>query len=366
MPAPTPAYVKNIIRRSLREIVDPSPKKKEMSEKRRKTVLLLLFVGFLTFDSTTSARPLSDDEKVRLYSTTRGWLNVVDMTIDVSFMQEIVMNPEAVRKRRQAWDEHVKELSKKVGPSRIESLGILSPDGSETRLIEKRIRIGSGLKIRRDSILFANKEKTETNYEATTINTVFAKDSPSYQIEHKSKQALIFAGRRWAGHEVLRFGKVDEPILMDIVRLCNPKWHARPSKNKDFSYKGTGNVNGQVVDEIECIDPNAKAKYKISLDPNNWRICRKIVRYDNKSGLVSKIVEYKEFAKVQGTGEPFPRLVVRRYFDKEGEEEKIETINVSDVVIGLPISEDIFRLDVPNEYTIIDNRSNPPLTIQPR
>jgi len=29
MPAPTPGYVKNMIRRSLREIVDPSPSKKE-------------------------------------------------------------------------------------------------------------------------------------------------------------------------------------------------------------------------------------------------------------------------------------------------------------------------------------------------
>ena len=29
MPAPTPSYVKNIIRRSLREVVDPSPSKKD-------------------------------------------------------------------------------------------------------------------------------------------------------------------------------------------------------------------------------------------------------------------------------------------------------------------------------------------------
>jgi len=29
MPAPTPGYVKNIVRRSLREIVDPSPSKKD-------------------------------------------------------------------------------------------------------------------------------------------------------------------------------------------------------------------------------------------------------------------------------------------------------------------------------------------------
>jgi len=330
--------------------------KKEMSVKRKKTVLLLLFVGFLTFDSTTSARPLSDDEKVQLYSTTRGWLNVRDMTIDVSFMQEIVMSPEAVRKRRQAWDEHVKELSKKVGPSRIESLGISSPDGSETRLIEERIRICNLSKIRSDTIIFANKEKTETNYEGTIINTGFAKDSPSYQIEHKSKQASIFAGKQWAGRSVLRFGKVVEPILMDIIRLCSPKSHAKPSKNKDFSYKGTANVDGQVVDEIECIDPNAKVKYSISLDTHDWRICRKIVWHDNKSGLASKIVEYKQFAKAKGSGELFPRLVIRRYFDKEGKEEKVETINITDVVIGLPISDDVFKFDVPTDYTIIDNR----------
>jgi len=300
--------------------------KKEMSEKRRKTVLLLLFVCFLAFDSTTSARPLSDDEKVRLYSTTMGWGNeVLYMTIDVSFKQKIVMHPEAVRKRRQAWDERVKGLSKEVGPSRIESLGILSPDGSETRLIEKRIRIGSLLDIRRDSILFANKEKTETNYEGTTVNSGFGKDRLSYQIEHKSKQVSIWSDKQWLGREVLRFGKVDEAILMDIVRLCHPSQsqNAKPSKKKDFSYKGTGNVDGKVVDEIECIDPNAKVKYSISLDTQDWRICRKIVWHDNKSGLASKIVEYKQFAKAKGSGELFPRLVIRRHFDKEGKYEKV-------------------------------------------
>jgi len=333
--------------------------KKEMSKKRRKTVLLLLFVGFLTFDATTSARPLSNDEKVRLYSTTMGWKNeILYKTIDVSFMQEIVMSPEAVRKRRQAWDEHVKELSKKVGPSRIESLGISSPDGGETRLIEERIRISNLLKIRRDTIIFANKEKTETSYEGTIINTGFAKDSPSYQIEHKSKQASIFAGKQWAGREVLRFGKVDDLIAMDASAICNPAYFQKPSKRKmDFLYSGTGTADGKTTDEVECINlESGKAKYKISLDPNDWNICRKIVRYDNKSGLVSKIVEYKQFAKAKGSGEPFPRLVIRWYFDKEGKEKKVETINVTDVVIGLPISDDVFKLDVPTDYTIIDNR----------
>jgi hypothetical protein len=332
--------------------------KKEMSEKRRKTVLLLLFVCFLTFDSTTSARPLSDDEKERLYSTTRGWLNVMHMTIDVSFMQKIVMSPEAVRKRRQRWDERVKQLSKKVGPSRIESFGILSPDGSETRLIEERIRICNLSKIRSDTIIFANKEKTETSYEGTIINTGLGKDSPSYHIEHKSKQASIFAGKQWAGREVLRFGKLDDLIAMDASAICNPAYFQKPSKRKkDFLNSGTDTVDGKTTDEVECINlESGKAKYKISLDPNDWNICRKIVRYDNKSGLVSKIVEYKQFAKAKGSGDLFPRLVIRRYFDKEGKEKKVEAINITNVVIGLPISDDVFKFDVPTDYTIIDNR----------
>jgi len=88
------------------------------------------------------------------------------------------------------------------------------------------------------------------------------------------------------------------------------------------------------------------------------------VWYDDKSGLASKIIEYKQFAKAQGSGELFPRLVIRRFFDKEGGEEKVETINIMDVVIGQPVSEDVFKLDVPTDYTIVDNRSIPPLTIQ--
>ncbi len=331
-----------------------------MLGKKWKTISLLLFVFvcLLAFDLTTAARPLSDDEKVRLYSTTTGWKNEVSYkSIDVSFKLKIVMHHEAVRKRRQAWDELVKELSKGGGPSRIESTGIASPDGSDTRLIEKRIRTANLLNMRIDSILFANKEKTETKSELTSVNTGPGKDSLCYQINHKSKQVSIFDYRQWPGRKVLRFGKVDFPIiLMDIRRLCNSESYAKSSKNKDFSYKGTGNVDGHVVEEIECIDPNGIVKYSISLDTQDWRICRKIVWHDNISGLVFKIVEYKQFAKAGGSGELFPHLVTRRYFDKEGKEKKVETINITNVAIGLPIPEEVFKLNVPTGYTIIDNR----------
>ena len=88
--------------------------------------------------------------------------------------------------------------------------------------------------------------------------------------------------------------------------------------------------------------------------------------YDNESGLASQIIEYKQFAKAGGSGELFPRLKTRRYFDEKGEEEKVETTNITNVVIGLPISDEVFEFNVPNDYTIIDNRYSPPRITQPQ
>jgi len=329
-----------------------------MSVKERKIVLSLLFVVFLIFRTQSFAHPLGDEEKTRLYNSMKR-RNGAPLTIDVLLTKEVVTKPEAVRRLKQATMEETKMLREKLNDDSVTlvSVGIPSVDGSEIRLSKTRTRIGFGLKLRNETTVIANKEKTETNYEATTINTGLGKDSPSYEIDHKLKRWSIWSGRRWSGRKVLRFGKVDEDILMDIVRLCSPKWRAKTSKNKCFSYEGTGKADGKIVNEIACIDlGNGKAKYRISLDPNDWHICRRIVRFDSKSGLVSKIVEYKEFAKAQGTGELFPRLIIRQYFDKEGKVEKVETINVSNVVIGLPISDDVFKFDVPTDYTIIDNR----------
>jgi len=334
-----------------------------MSVRERKIVLALVFVGFLIFSTQGFARPLEDNEKTRLYNSMKR-LNGAPLTIDVSYTTKTVTKPEAARRLKQATMEETKMLREKLNDDSVTlvSVGIPSVDGSEIRLSETRIRISTGLTLRKDTTIFANTEKTETHYKATTINTGYAKDSPSYEIDHKLKRVWIRIGRRWSGRKVLRFGKVDEFILMDVVRSCSPKrsQRAKALQKRDLLLAGTDTVDGKVVDEIECIDlENGKAKYRISLDPNDWQICRRIVRFESKSGLVSNIVEYKEFAKAKGTGELFPRLIIRQYFDKEGKVEKVETINVSNVVIGQPISEDIFELDVPNEYNIIDNRSIP-------
>jgi len=336
-----------------------------MFEKKGKIVLLLLYIVFPLFNTETSARSLTNEEKTRLYDSMKR-RNGAPLTIDVSFTKKVVTKPEAVKRIKEARMEKTKILRKKLNSDSITlgSYEIALPDGSEIRLSETRIRIGTGLTLRKDTTIFANTDKTQTRREATTINTGYAKDSPSYEIDYKLKRVWIRTGWRWSGRKVLRFGKVDEFIVMDIVRSCSPNrsQRAKARKKKDFLHRGTAAVDGKVVegkvvDEIECIDlENGKAKYRISLDPNDWQICRKIVWYDDKSGLASKIVEYKQFAKAKGSGELFPRLVIRRHFDKEGKEEKVETINITDVVIGLPISDDVFKFDVPTDYTIIDNR----------
>lgn len=322
----------------------------------KKIVPLFLLVLFLVFDSKTLARVLKDEEKTRLYNTIKAQ-SYLDLTIDVSFIEAVLTRPEAVNKIRQAMMEETKRLRTSTNDDSItlESVGIALSDGSETRLSEKRIRIGSPPKIRIDTTIFANEEMTETNYEGTTINSLFDVNAPSYQIDHKLKQAFI-NNLRWSGRDVVRFGKVDEDILMAILSLCSPKRETNIPRNKEFSYKGTHNIDGKMVDEIECTDPNAKVKYSIFLDSNDWGICRKMVRYDTKSGLPSKIVEYKEFTKAGGSGELFPHLVIRRYFDKGGGEEKLETVYITNVVFGLPISEDIFKFNVPSGYVISDMR----------
>lgn len=326
-----------------------------MFAEKAKAVLLLLYVAFGLFAPRSFGRSLTDQEKTRLYDSMKRRSNA-PLTIDVSFTEEVVTRPEAVRRIREARMEETKKLREELKSDSVTfgSFNIAMSDGSEVRLSETRTRIGTGGKLRSDTSIFANIEKTKTTREATTINTGYAKDSPSYEIDHKLKQCSTRIGMPWSGREVLRLGKVTEPIVIDIVRFGYPNWSpsAKARINRNFLHSGTAAVDGKVVDEMECIDlKNGKPTYRISLDSDDWHICRKIVWYDDKSGLASKIVEYKQFAEAKGNGELFPRLVVSRYFDDQGKEEKVETINVNNVVIGIQISEDIFKLDVPNGYT---------------
>jgi len=331
-----------------------------MSARKGNVVLLLLSIVFGSFGPRVFGRSLTGQERIRLFDSTKNRSNV-PLTMDISFTKRVLTKPEVARKRREATMEETKELREKTKNDSItmRSVNIPLPDGSEIRLSETRTRIGTGGRLRSDTTVFANMEKTETWSEVTKINTGYGKNSPSYLIDHKLKQCWIRNDRRWSGYKVLRFGKIDPLIVLDIALSCDPNSppHVEGLVSKNFLHSSVAAADGKVVDEIECINlENGKAKYRISLDPNDWQICRRIVWFDSKSGLASKIVEYKQFAKAKESGELFPRLVIRRYFDKEGKVEKVETINVSNVVIGLPISDDVFKFDVPTDYTIIDNR----------
>jgi len=329
-----------------------------MCELKGRYILLLVCIAFPLFNSETFAASLADEKRARLYDSIKR-RDGASLTIDVSYTTKTVTEPEAATKEEEARAERTKMLRKQSNNNSITvvGVGIALPDGGEIRLSETRIRIGTGLKLRKDTTIFANTEKTETYYEATTINTGFARESPSYEIDHKLKRVSIRTGRRFSGREVLRFGQVDESTAIDIAKSCSPRLRETASKKRDFMDKGKAVVDNKVVDEIECIDlESGKPKYRISLDPNDWKICRKIVWYDDKSGLVSKIEENKEFAKAKGNSSLFPRLIVRQYFDSGGKKDKTEFINITNVQIGLPVSEDIFKLDAPAEYSVIDDR----------
>lgn len=334
-----------------------------MFVEKGKAVLLLLYVVCVFFAPISFGRSLKDQEKTRLYNSMKRQSNA-PLTMDISFTKKVLTKLEAVKRREKGKMEETKKLREKLKSDSITlgSFDIALADGNNIRLSETRKRIGTGLRMRIDTTVFANIEKTETRSETTKINTGFAEDSPRYEIDHKLKRCSTWIGKRWSGREVLRFGKIDESIMIDLVRFGS---RAKTSGNKNFLYSGTATVDGKVVDEIECINvKNGKPAYRISLDSDDWHICRKIVWYDGKSGLVSKIVEYKEFAKAKGSGELFPFLIISRYFDDKGKEKEVETINVNNVVIGLQISEDIFKLVVPDGYTELNFGSS--LTTYPR
>ena len=327
-----------------------------MCEKRGKIVLLPLCIAFILFTVKTSARSITEKEKTRLRDSMEH-RSSAPLTIDASFTKKAITMPEAAKRKKEERLERTKKLREETNSDTISygSFEIAMPDGSEIRLSETRLRIGTGLRLRDDTTIFANTEKTETLSETTIINTGYEKDSKRYEIDHKWKDLSIWTGRKWGGRQILRFGKVDENIVTDILSFYFDRSLGSRSKNKSFLHNSTAVVDGNAVDEIECINSeNNKPVYKISLDSDDWQICRKIVWYDEKTGLVSEIVEYKEFSKAKGSGELFPHLVIRRYFDEVGEEEKVETINVTNVTLGLSIPDEVFKVDVPEEYSIID------------
>jgi hypothetical protein len=315
-------------------------------------------------------RSLTSQEKSRLFDSMKLRSNV-PLTMDISFTKTTLTRPETVKKRNVDRMEETKKLREKTKNNSItiRGVGIALPDGSDISLAETRTWIDTERKLRSDTTIFANLEKTETWSETTEINTGYEKDSPSYLIDHKLKQCQKRSGKRWSGHQVLRFGKTDEFIALDIALFCDPNLppHVKERVNKNLLYDGTADDDGKVVDEIECINlKKGKPIYRISLYSDDWRICRRIVRYNDISGLPSKIVEYRNFGEAKGSRELFPRLVITRYFDEKGKEEKVETINVTNVTIGLPISEDTFKTDVPDGYGYYEMKFDPPHASQQR
>lgn len=331
-----------------------------------KKIMLFLLFSFvvLVFNAEIFADYDNENEKTRLYNSLKRRSDP-NMSTDITFSKEVVTKPKAVEEKKKKNEELSRELSREYGrPLRAGSFGLPLPDGSEILLSKTRRRI-SGFKLHVDTTIFANKEKTETNYEATIIDTGFGKDDLGYFINHKAKTAQIWSDKNIIGYDVLRFGKVDEKIVMDIMKFCNPEVAEETSKEKIFIRSDTKRIEGKIADEIEFINlEDGQIEYTLSLDTNDWSRCRKIVWYDKESGLVSESVESKEFSKAQGSDELFPRLVIKRYFDKKGEEIKTETIKIENIIIGESISEDVFSLETMEEYSITDLTVSPPKIIK--
>ena len=154
-----------------------------MFARKGNAVLLFLCVVFGLSAPRGFGRSLTAQEKTRLFTGMTSRSNV-PLTIDISFTKTTLTRPETVKKRNVTRMEETKKLREKTKNNSItiRGVGIALPDGSEISLAETQTRIGTERKLRSDTTIFANLEKTETWSETTKINTGYEKDSPKLPV----------------------------------------------------------------------------------------------------------------------------------------------------------------------------------------
>jgi len=326
-------------------------------------VVLLAVISCVAVSEEKAKEP---DFQDRLWESVEQSKNAT-IPLDVLYTKEVVTSPEEFEKEKQRRAEETEKMRKRSNNDTLtfRSLGIAMADGSEKVLSQTHIRIGKGFKTRSETKIYADEEKAKIRHNSIIISAGVEKTSMIYRIEHDMKQVWIHKGGFQPDRQVLRFGKVGENIMMEVLIFCNPKAAANMPKLKSFLHKGATKIEGVDIEEIECISiMKGQRGYRLFVDSNDLGRCRKIVWSDKDSGRVCESLEYKEFLRVEGSDEVFPRLSIRRYFNEEGKETKVETIKVEHVTIGEPISEDMFELEVPEGYAVFDATENPSKAIK--
>ena len=226
-----------------------------------------------------------------------------------------------------------------------------------------RVQINGFSKYRADSIVFGD-EKTETkSYDAVHISN----NETSFKIDKKRKHVSIEDGVKWgASRDTLTYGTFvgHLEIVKDIMRLCRTNAPNVDITNREFRHKGIVKIAGMDAVVIELFDlKNKHSIYEMFLDVDDWGRCYKLVWYNEDGTCEKRISEFSKFLEDKESGILYPHLIVQKYFYDECEEKKRDIINIQKVSVGLSIPDDVFELNVSDDYSIIDRRMDPALQI---
>jgi len=340
-----------------------------MKSFRKAIVCQLFIVSCVTgICLAVDSRPLDEGEKGRLYSAWERSRNRATLPIDVTFSKKTINSPtytELRRKQRQQKHEERKKDPTKA-KRKFKSFGFLSANKEEFFLYQLRVQINGFSKYRADSIVFGDEKKETKSYDAVHINN----SETNFKIDKKVKR-VSYSNSRWgASRDALTYGTFvgHGKIVKEIIHLCRPnRVSVDPNVNRptrEFRRKGIVKIAGIDTVVIELFDlKNKHSIYEMFLDVDDWGRCCKLVWYNEDGTCEERISEFSEFLEDKESGILYPRLIVQKYFYDECKEKKRDIIRIQEVSLGLPISDDVFELNVSDDYTIIDQRMDPVLVI---
>jgi len=342
----------------------------------KNAIVCQLFIAsfFTGICLAVDSRPLNEGEKGRLYSAWERGRTRVTLPIDVTFSKKTINSPtftESSRKQRQQKTEKMRKDPKMAKRNiMLKSRGFLSANKKEEIfLYQLRVQINGPSKYRADVIYFGDEKKEKKTHDEVHINN----NETNFKIDKKMKHVSFNNRLRWgARRDVLTYGTFlghheIEPVR-NIIVLCRPnRVNAAGGVNRttrEFRHKGIVKIAGMDAVVIELFDlKNKHSICEMFIDVDDWGRCYRLVWYNEDGTCEKRISEFSKFLEDKESGILYPRLIVQKYFYDECEEKKRDIINIQKVSIGLLLPDDVFELNVSDDYTIIDRRMDPVLVI---
>lgn len=305
-----------------------------------------------------TVRSLTNDEKNRLYASVHTNKRRFYGTYDISVMETIVDNRETHAINAGSPSKHFRKVRIRKG------------------LIRKRIDITEYTDALRKTV------QAETSLFGDALKL---SDTDSIQRYEHTQKTVLIEKMNWDSHyDISAFGKTDPKIATTIRVMCYLFGNEKKEEDHHEISNTLGNTGG--VDQIQLIDlSNKSVVYTLELDKEDWSACRKIQWYHGGGNTLAKTIEYTHFKKpvaFNNQADPgdsdylLPHKIVRRYYEKDGNEVKHEILDIVDASMANRHKQDShdlvrlvrekdFNIHIPDDYLIVDKRNEESVIIKP-